>query len=285
MTKSLPDIANFSDWVGRSRACREVLTPRLATEFETTLAPYITDIDGTVPGIFWALAPDIVPVSDLGRDGHPRTGLFLPELPYPRRMWAGGEVIFHAPIRVGDEVIKTSVIEDVAFKSGSSGPLGFVTVRHTYAVKGVKVIEERQDIVYRPDTSPNASRSKGTTAKAETANEVAVSWKVTANPVMLARFSAVTFNGHRIHYDAPYATGVEGYAGLVVHGPLQATLMLNIAASTTGRLPRRFGYRGLEPLICGAPFTVEAFKCGNGRLSTRVVARHGAVTMTGAVEP
>jgi 3-methylfumaryl-CoA hydratase len=284
MTKSPPEVADFSDWLGRSRACREILTPRLAAEFEATLAPHVTDIDGTVPGIFWALAPDIVSMSDLGRDGHPRTGLFLPELPYPRRMWAGGEVIFHAPIRVGDEVIKTSFIEDIAFKTGSSGPLGFITVRHTYAVKGANVIEERQDIVYRSDTSPNSSQ-RPVAGKARMAGEIALHWEISANPVMLARFSAVTFNGHRIHYDAPYATGVEGYAGLVVHGPLQATLMLNIAASTTGRLPQKFRYRGLEPLICGAPFTVEALKGGSGSLTTRVVARAGFVTMTGTVEP
>jgi 3-methylfumaryl-CoA hydratase len=285
MTKSLPDVADFSDWLGRSRACREVLTPRLAAEFETTLAPHVVDIDGTVPGIFWALAPDIASMSDLGRDGHPRTGLFLPELPYPRRMWAGGEVVFYAPIRIGDEVIKSSVIEDIAFKTGSSGPLGFVTVRHTYTVKGANVIEERQDIVYRPETLPNTWQSRPVAAKAETPSEIALHWEVSANPVMLARFSAVTFNGHRIHYDAPYATGVEGYAGLVVHGPLQATLMLNIAASTTGRLPQKFRYRGSEPLICGTPFAVEALKDGNGRLTTRVVARAGFITMTGTVEP
>jgi 3-methylfumaryl-CoA hydratase len=280
MSASLPDRADFADWIGRASERRDVLTPRLAAEFETTLAPYLARVEGAAPGLFWALAPDIAPMRDLGGDGHPRTGIFLPALPFPRRMWAGGELTFREPIRVGDEVVKTSVIEDIAFKNGASGPLGFVVVRHAYAVRGRRAIEERQDLVYRPVNAASAASPR----PGAPAGGVARHWQVAADPVLLARYSAVTFNGHRIHYDAPYATGVEGYAGLVVHGPLQATLMLNVAAEVLGRLPQKFRYRGLAPLICGAPFRVEALKGADGGLTTRIVSEAGVVTMAGSAE-
>lgn len=284
MSEALPDAAAYSDWIGRSIARRDLVTARLAAEFEATLAPHLARADGTVPGLFWTLAPDTVPMRDLGHDGHPRTGLFLPALPFPRRMWAGGELTFHAPIRVGDDVVKTSVIDAITFKMGTTGPLGFITVRHLYAVGSQRVIEERQDLVYRPGASPTDERPKSVKADHKTVGEVAQRWEVATDPVMLARFSAVTFNGHRIHYDAPYATCVEGYAGIVVHGPLQATLMLNLAADTLGRLPRIFRYRGLTALICGTPFSVEAVNCTNGSGDLRVISRTGTVTMTGSFD-
>jgi len=199
-------------------------------------------------------------------------------------MWAGGELVFRAPLRVGDEVVKTSVVEDIAFKSGASGPLGFVTMRHTYTVGATRAIEERQDLVYRPPPAPGAAAARPQPAKTETA-EIMRAWDIATDPVMLARYSMATFNGHRIHYDAPYATGVEGYAGLVVHGPMLATLMLNVAADALGATPRRFRYRGLAAVICGTPFRAEARRGVGEAIETRIVTGDGVVAMAGVVEP
>jgi 3-methylfumaryl-CoA hydratase len=272
---------SFADWIGRSWERRDTLTPRLAAEFDATLTPHLAQIAGARPGSFWTLAPDIEPASRLGGDGHPRLGIFLPPLPFARRMWAGGELHFEGSFDIGDEVVKTSAIEDIAFKTGASGPLAFVVVRHRYSVGGRRFLDERQDIVYRAPAAENAPQPA---KAAPPAGEAARVWEISVTPTMLMRYSATTFNGHRIHYDAPYARDVEGYAGLVVHGPMQATLMLNIAADILGRLPKSFRYRGLAPLICGAPFRVEAMAPSTGQLSTRVISAEGVATMSATVE-
>jgi 3-methylfumaryl-CoA hydratase len=180
-------------------------------------------------------------------------------------MWAGGELTFHAPFAPGDLVTRETVIEDVAFKEGRSGKLGFVTQRHTYTVSDDMRISERQDIVYREDPKPGEARAP---QRAEDWPD-ATAWQITPDTALLFRFSALTFNGHRIHYDHPYATGVEGYEGLVVHGPMQAVWMMNLATHLMGHLPARFSYRGLSPLICGASVAVEARVSDEG-LSLRV---------------
>ena len=268
--------AASAEWIGRSFERRDVIAPRMAACFAATLAPHVSRAGGAAPGIFWCLAPDIVQAGKLGGDGHPRTGLFLPPLPYPRRMWAGGELVFHGAFNTGDEVVKTSHVENIAFKSGNSGKLAFVTMRHRYAVGGQLVLDERQDIVYR---EPPGAGAEATPLPRPAQADTVRRWDIEVDPVLLMRYSALTFNGHRIHYDYPYATGTEGYDGLVVHGPLQATLMLNIATDVLGRLPQRFSYRGQAPLICGPPFAVEALHHADGGLATQVVDASGTITM------
>ena len=263
--------ADYQDWIGRAFTRRDVLTPRLAAEFAATLGPHLAQVEGAALGLHWTLAPEIEPAENLGADCHPKLGLYLPPLPFARRMWAGGELQFSGRFVVGDEVEKTSTIEAITFKTGATGPLAFVVVRHVYRVGGAEVLNERQDIVYRAP-----SGEAGRPAAAEPA-EVKAELVVEATPTLLFRYSAMTFNGHRIHYDYPYATEVEGYAGLVVHGPMQATLMLNAAALALGRAPARFWYRGLSPLICGQAFRVQALAGG----ATRVVSAEGAATMSG----
>ena len=280
MSEVRDEAAAFADWIGRTIERRDILSPRLAAEFEATLAPHLASVDGARPGLFWTLAPDIERADKLGRDGHPRLGIHLPPLPFERRMWAGGELVFDGGFQVGDEVVKTSAIEAITFKTGGTGRLGFVTVRHLYSVGGRRRLDERQDIVYRAPPAPGAPAASPAPAPAGKVERV---WEVASTPTLLMRYSAMTFNGHRIHYDDPYAREVEGYAGLVVHGPLQATLMLNIAADVLGRLPKRFSYRGLSPLICGAPFRVEAIAAPDGGLTTRAVSAEGVATMSGAV--
>src|SRR6056297_81591 len=270
---------DYSDWIGWGYTRSEPITDRLTAQFRATLAGYLARADVPV-GLHWCLVPDVVEPDRLGRDCHPQTGIFLPALPLPRRLWAGGEVEFHVPFQADDLVTRETVIADVAFKEGRSGRLGFVTQRHTYNVAGEPRLTERQDIVYREDPKPGQARTPdraedwpGTTA-----------WHLTPDPTLLFRFSALTFNGHRIHYDHPYATQVEGYAGLVVHGPMQAVWMMNLAVQAAKRTVRRVSYRGLSPLICGSEVAIEAREAGGGLdLRVRRVA-DGVATMEGRAD-
>jgi 3-methylfumaryl-CoA hydratase len=193
----------------------------------------------------------------LGPDGHPARGGFLPPVPLPRRMWAGGRLEFIDAVRVGDVVTRTSRIGDVALKQGSTGQLCFVTVEHTLATPRGVAIRERQDIVYREPPPAGAVAPAGPTAAGPTA--AAHSRRHMADPVLLFRYSALTFNGHRIHYDRTYVTQVEGYPGLIVHGPLQAALLAEFAAEHHGgRPPATFAYRGVQPLFDGGEFSLNA---------------------------
>ena len=274
----MSDANDYSGWIGHRISRSEIVTDRMVEHFRLTLTGTRGPLD--VPaGFHWCLAPDAVEPQDFGRDGHPRTGIFLPALPLPRRMWAGGEVVWSGEICSGDTVERISTIRDVTFKQGRSGPLGFVTVDHEYLVGGEVRIRDRQDIVYREDPKPGVQPAP----KAGEPWETVRSWKITPTSTLLFRYSALTFNGHRIHYDYPYATGVEGYDGLVVHGPLQSTWMQNLAADLLGRLPASFAYRGLSPLTCDRPVTVEARETDEG-IELRVRRdEDGVVTMQGLV--
>jgi 3-methylfumaryl-CoA hydratase len=267
-------VAGHDGWIGRHERREDVVSERMVARFRATLAGCLGP--GVVPpGFHWTLAPDVAVPADLGRDGHPRPGLVLPALPLPRRMWAGGALEWKADLVPGETVVRDTTIADIAFKDGRSGPLGFVTVRHRYTAAGAMRLDERHDIVYRPDPAPGAAPAAAPSPAEPW--DAARSWTVTPDPVLLFRYSALTFNGHRIHYDHPYATAVEGHAGLVVHGPLQATWMLNLAAAMLGRHPARFSYRALGPLICATPARIEARDEAAG-IALRVVAG-GAVTM------
>lgn len=272
-------MSDYSDWIGWGYTRSEPVSERLITQFRATLAGCLAEAEVPV-GLHWCLAPDAVEPDKLGRDCHPRTGLFLPALPLPRRMWAGGELELHTPFLRDDLVSRETVIADVAFKEGRSGRLGFVTQRHTYTVAGATRLTERQDIVYREDPGPGQVRTP------EPAEDWpgATAWHLTPDPTLLFRFSALTFNGHRIHYDHPYATQVEGYAGLVVHGPMQAVWMMNLAVHVATRTVRRFSYRGRTPLICGLPVAIESREAEGG-LDLRVRrVTDGVVTMEGRAE-
>jgi 3-methylfumaryl-CoA hydratase len=266
-------MSHYQDWIGRRTERTETITERQLSHFRATFAGLLAS--EPVPlGFHWCLVPDVAQPADLGRDGHPRTGLFLPSLPLPRRMWAGGEVMFHGAFSPGETVTRTSTVADIAFKTGRTGRLGFVTVDHVYAVDGATRITERQDIVYREDPRQHASAPSPPPAEDWAAE---THWRVTPDTVLLFRYSALTFNGHRIHYDQAYATAVEGYSGLVVHGPMQATWMLNLAAEVLGRAPASVRYRGLTPLICHTPVRVEARSEGDV-IEMRVRRDDGIVT-------
>jgi 3-methylfumaryl-CoA hydratase len=188
-------------------------------------------------------------------------------------------VLYFGAFHERDVVQRDSTIEAITFKTGSTGPLGFVSVRHDYGVAGTCVVSERQDLVYRDDPVPGAVAP--IYPLAPDLGPPLAEITLTPDPVLLFRYSAMTFNGHRIHYDRSYAAGVEGYDDLVVHGPLQATLMLNLAARLLGVCPVRFTYRGVSPLTCGKPIRIEAYAAPDGSLSLRVRRDGGPVTMTG----
>ncbi|WP_288580002.1 MaoC family dehydratase N-terminal domain-containing protein [uncultured Methylobacterium sp.] len=248
------DIDHLRGWIGRSREVEDVVTPRLVAEYRATLAPHLAPVaSGDAPlALHWCLAPETPAADALGPDGHAAKGGFLPPVPLPRRMWAGGEIETLAPLRIGDRVVRRETVSDVAVKHGRTGTLCFVTVRHEYETERGLAIRDRQDIVYREASRPGDAAPA---AKPVPAGDEAA-WSVEANSVLLFRYSAMTFNGHRFHYDHPYATQVEGYPGLVVHGPMQASLLLNLAAQRLGRVPARFRYRGVAPMIAGSRFAV-----------------------------
>jgi 3-methylfumaryl-CoA hydratase len=189
-------------------------------------------------------------------------------------MWAGGELAFLSDFTADDHVTRETTVADITFKEGSTGKLGFVTLRHDWSAGGILRLQERQDIVYREAPHRGATAAPPPSEPWQADRVLAL----TPDPVLLLRYSALTFNAHRIHYDHAYATGIEGYAGLVVHGPLQALWMLNLAATLLGRNPSRFRYRGLSPLTCGIPVRVEA-KTEGDSIALRVVTDTGVATM------
>jgi len=254
-----PDLDHLRQWIGRSTQASDVVTAQLTKGLRATLFMEIGEPrhgDAAPFTIHWCLGQPVYPMSELGPDGHPTRGGFLPPVPLPRRMWAGGELEFFEPLRVGDEVTRTSRIADVTMKTGSTGVLCFVSVDHLITTSRGAALRERQDIVYRDMSAaqPSAPAKPVTPPPAATHRETHM-----ADPVLLFRYSALTFNGHRIHYDRDYVTKVEGYPGLVFHGPMQAAFLVEFAAKLHGgTAPKKFVYRGVQPLFEGSEFSVNA---------------------------
>ncbi len=281
MTNTL-DLDHLRQWIGRTEEASDIVTAQLVKGLRATL---FLDIGEPKPGdaapftTHWCLAQPVYPMTMLGPDGHPARGGFLPPVPLPRRMWAGGELQFIEPLRVGDEATRSSRIADVTVKSGSTGTLCFVAVEHTISTARGVAIRERQDIVYRD--MPTGGKSAAP-AKPATAPPAAKHRRThVSDPVLLFRYSALTFNGHRIHYDRDYATKVEGYPGLIFHGPMQAALLVEFAAELhSGVAPRKFSYRGLQPLFEGGEFSINASEIAEG-LDIWVANAEGTPTMRG----
>ena len=257
MTEKL-DIDHLRQWIGRSTEATDIVTAQLVMGLRATLFQDVGEPkrgDAAPFTVHWCLAQPVFPMSMLGPDGHPTRGGFLPPVPLPRRMWAGGEIEFLQPLQVGDESTRTSRIADVQVKTGSTGTLCFVSVEHSISSPRGTAIRERQDIVYREMTSnaPASAKAPPSPPKAQH-RETHVS-----DPVLLFRYSALTFNGHRIHYDRDYVTKVEGYPGLIFHGPLQAAFIIELAAKLRGgKAPKKFTYRGVQPLFEGSEFSINA---------------------------
>ncbi len=255
MTAPTLDQSVLDRWIGRQQESVDTIDPRPARAMQATLDQTPSMVHGEhLPALWhWLYFPAVVRHSELGRDGHPRLGGFLPPVALPRRMWAGGRFEFDAPIPLGETVTKVSTIRSIQLKHGRTGDLCFVTVHHEFAVGRRHCFSEEHDIVYREDPSPGASPPQPPTAPRD------AQWgrEIRPDPVLLFRYSALTFNGHRIHYDRSYCTDVEGYAGLVFHGPLTATLLVDLAVSErAGRRLRAFEYRAASPLFDTAPFRI-----------------------------
>jgi 3-methylfumaryl-CoA hydratase len=207
---------------------------------------------------FWTVAP----ASALETEGHPARGGFLPPIEAPRRMWAGSRLSFLKPLRVGAAATRRSEITDIQLKQGRSGPLAFVTIRHQVAASDEVCIEEEQDLVFRAAPEPGEAPRPGAPAPGE------ATWRreMPPDPVLLFRYSALTFNGHRIHYDLKFATEAAGYPGLVVHGPLLATLMVDLVrrARPEARVTS-FSFRAERPVFDTAPFTVAGEPAPGGK--------------------
>jgi 3-methylfumaryl-CoA hydratase len=244
------------DWVGKKEVHNDVVTSWPVTALAATVDDQQVSAENgkpLPPGWHWMFFLEAKPPSELGIDGHPKRGGFLPPVPLPRRMWAGGRLEFLRPLSIGDNVTRESEIVSVEPKSGRSGTLVFVTVRHTITGSaGVAVVEE-QDIVYREAAKKGDPLPPGKQAPAS------AQWtqRVMPDAVMLFRYSALTFNGHRIHYDKDYATNEEHYSGLVVHGPLQATLLLDLCRQKAPAPIKKFEYRAQYPMFAGSAFTVN----------------------------
>ena len=253
-------MTSWQDWVGRTQLQCDSLTPSLVQRHRATL-----DLEPSnpapLPGIHWVLNLPEAATADLGEDGHPRrdiAGSFLPPVDLPRRMWASSEVEFLAPIHVGATVTRSSTISDIVEKNGSSGRLAFVTLTHQSAADGVAAISEKQTLVYRAANSAAAAFLAPRTRSAVVDESHWPNQRIlTPTEALLFRYSALTFNSHRIHYDAPYACDVEGYPGLVVHGPLTATLLLNWAGELFGAI-RRFSFHAVSPAFAGEVLTLVA---------------------------
>ncbi len=250
---------DYSDWIGRSETQRDVASAAPLVRL-AALLDHAPATPATVPplGHWLYFLPD-ARQSAIGDDGHPRRDerSLLPPVPLPRRMWAGGRVEFLAPIAVGAELTRVTTIAAIRAKRGASGDLLFVTLQHDIAADGVPALREEQDLVYRAAATAATPRARSASEPVPApapapANAVR---RMTPDPVLLFRYSALTFNAHRIHYDRDYARDVEGYAGLVVHGPLIATLLIDHARrEIPDLLPSRFSFRAEAPLIDGAPF-------------------------------
>ena len=211
--------------------------------------------DALPPPWHWQYFLSMSPMAEVGPDGHPQRGGFLPPVPLPRRMWAGSRMEFHRPLRIGDAITRVSRIADVTLKEGRSGTLVFVKVRHEIAGPQGPALVDEHDIVYRDLPKPDDPAPSPRSAP------VQCMWRreIRPDPVLLFRYSALTYNSHRIHYDHPYVTKVEGYPGLVVHGPLLATLLLDLLVREQPRATiAHFEFRAVRPVFDVAPF----FVCG-----------------------
>ncbi len=244
---------DWQSWIGRTTVRRANLDPVQANHMAVTLdrGPDFKAGDPLPPAWHWLYFHDLVRASDLGSEGHPRLGIVMPPVPLPRRMWAGGKLAFGSPMILGDTVERTSLIKSIVPKEGRSGALCFVTVEHAFRTGEAVHLVEEQTIVYREMSSEPAAR---VALEAPTGADVSQGYEL--NSTALFRYSALTFNGHRIHYDADYCRNVEGYPNIVVHGPLIATLLLDLLYRQ-GRAFESFTYRARNPLFLPDPFTVS----------------------------
>ena len=281
------DAAELVRWVGKTETVTDTVTATPYAALSATLdhPPERPPAGTKLPPLWhWLYFLPLYRQSDAGPDGHAKRGAFLPPVALPRRMWAGSDLEFNEPLRIGDRISRVSTIADVSEKAGRTGPLVFVKVRHEIRAndEARPAIVELQDLVYRE--APKAGDASPPPQPAPSAGR----WqrRVVPDDLLLFRYSALTFNGHRIHYDRKYVTEAEGYPGLIVHGPLIATLLLDLLRR---QLPdatvRRYAFRAVRPLFDSSPFDVCAEPAPDGR-NVRLWAKdhQGWIAMDAAAE-
>lgn len=260
---------NYRDWIGRNEQAEERLSlspaRRLAATLDDTDASF-ADGDPLPPLWHWLYFLPNAPQSKLSSDGHPERGDFLPPVSLPRRMFAGGQIDFHHPLPIGAPAFREGEVMDITEKEGRSGKLVFAKVRYRIHADNVLCIEEHQDIVYR-DMGPPVPEPQPMKTWPKPADGAWMQ-EIEPDPVLLFRFSALTFNAHRIHYDRPYAANTEGYPGLVVHGPLIAMLLMELVRKNATQPIKHFSFRATAPIFDTAPFhTIGTLKDNTAELT------------------
>jgi 3-methylfumaryl-CoA hydratase len=256
------DVEHLQSWIGKQETLHDQVTRFPIAALSATLDrddPPPAAGDPLPPLWHWLYFLPTARQSILGPDGHPARGGFLPPVPLPRRMWAGGRFTFHQPLRVDEPITRTSTVQDVTIKQGRNGALCFVLVKHEVSgANGLALVEEH-DIVYRDNPQPNEAPAAPKPVRAD------ATWHRDIHPTdpLLFRYSALTFNSHRIHYDRRYVTETEGYPGLIVHGPLIATLLIDLLRRDTNRPVATFRFRAVSPLFDIAPFSVHGAPDGD----------------------
>jgi 3-methylfumaryl-CoA hydratase len=273
----------YTDWIGKTEEAEELITLAPVRAAAATLDDTTTGFGpgSPLPPLWqWFFFLPMAPQAQLGSDGHPQRGGFLPPIELPRRMFAGARMRFVRPLVIGKRAHRRSVIREVTEKQGRTGALAFVTVAHLIDQDDEVCIEEEQDLVYREPGSPVVAPEPR-----ELTPDPVGSWTrlITPTPTLLFRFSALTFNAHRIHYDRTYATGVEGYPGLVVHGPLTAVLLMELVRSHAHRPVATFEFRARAPLFDLAPFRLIALPDGE-RVHLEAQGPDGQTTMNATAD-
>lgn len=272
------DQINLGAWIDRGEIVHGGISMQKAKQVHAALGQANTAVPtngDTLPLLWhWYAFPPAVGMDELGVDGHPRMGDFLPPVRLNRRMWAGGNLEFHAPLRVGETLERRTRIANIQEKSGSAGDIVILSLDHEIHGGRGLAVAERQDIVYLqiPD-SYKAPHKKGAPVAPDISEDVKLSTP------LLFRYSSITFNAHRIHYDLPYTQEVEHYPDLVVHGPLQAQFLMDLAVRHRGRLPRLFSYRGIHPLFAKDVLTTIAVKTDAADWALATVANGSHQTM------
>ena len=280
------NLERLKDWIGKTEFIEERASTGRAQGLAALLDKPDTPREGEPMGLMdhWCFFKPRVRQSDIGPDGHPKRGGFMPPVPLPRRMFGGFRTTYHKPLILGEMMRKEATIKAVQIKSGQTGTLVICTVSNRFSGESGLAIEEEHDFVYRDNSPKDAKEGSSNSGKTTVAPEdFEFSREITPDPVMLFRYSACTFNGHRIHYDYKYVTEVEGYPGLIVHGPLIATFLMELSlANNPDRKVRSYTFQARSPLFENNSFTVAGKPSGGGS-ALWPITPDGRISATGAV--
>ena len=275
---------SYEEWIGKSKDQSDSMAPEQLQRFEAMMDRDPSEVQaGTTlpPCAHWIYFTPMERQSDIADDGHAKKGSFLPPVDLPKRMWAGGKIQFKKPLKTGIPADKKSTIVKIEEKEGTSGKLCFVTVRHQISASGAVAVDEEQQIVYREASEEGAHpiRTKPM--------DIDFDWKKSRvlTSAELFRYSALTFNGHKIHYDFPYTTDQEGYPNLIVHGPLLLTLLLNAFKSKSdGKVIEEVDYKSVGPIYLGEELTITSKDVDNTKVEMRVLGPDNKIAMMARVK-